>query len=150
MEAVIFIGIQATGKSTFYQTHFFKTHLRINLDMLKTRHREQILFKACLEAKQALVVDNTNPTITERKRYLELAKKAGFKVIGYYFQSELESAIKRNEARQGKEKIPLVGLKNTHARLQLPSLIEGFDLLYYVRLDTKGQFVIEEWQEDEI
>ena len=96
------------------------------------------------------MVDNTNPTIAERKRYLELAKQAGFKVVGYYFQSELEGSIKRNEMRQGKERIPLAGLKNTHARLELPSLAEGFELLYYVRLDNEGQFVIEEWQEDEI
>jgi len=39
MEAIIFIGIQATGKSTFYKDNFFKTHIRINLDMLKTRKR---------------------------------------------------------------------------------------------------------------
>jgi len=36
MEAVIFTGIQAVGKSTFYKEHFFTTHVRINLDMLKT------------------------------------------------------------------------------------------------------------------
>jgi hypothetical protein len=32
VEAVIFAGIQATGKSTFYQQHFFKTHMRIRKD----------------------------------------------------------------------------------------------------------------------
>jgi len=26
MEAIIFIGIQATGKSTFFQQRFFNTH----------------------------------------------------------------------------------------------------------------------------
>lgn len=63
MEAIIFIGIQGAGKSTFYRHHFFNTHIRINLDMLKTRHREQIFLQACLEAKQPFVVDNTNPTV---------------------------------------------------------------------------------------
>jgi hypothetical protein len=28
MEAIIFIGIQATGKSTFYVKRFFKTEFR--------------------------------------------------------------------------------------------------------------------------
>ena len=41
MEAVILIGIQGAGKSTFYKDRFFNTHVRINLDMLKTRHREK-------------------------------------------------------------------------------------------------------------
>ncbi|MBN1315005.1 MAG: hypothetical protein JXA42_06040 [Anaerolineales bacterium] len=38
MQAVIFIGIQATGKSTFFKERFFNTHVRISLDLLKTRN----------------------------------------------------------------------------------------------------------------
>ena len=60
MEAVIFIGIQGTGKSSFYQEQFFHTHVRINLDMLKTKHRLRLLFNACLEAGQSFLLDNTN------------------------------------------------------------------------------------------
>jgi predicted kinase len=29
MEAVLFIGIQASGKTTFYRERFFDTHVRI-------------------------------------------------------------------------------------------------------------------------
>lgn len=86
MELILFIGIQAVGKSTFYQQRFFNTHIRINLDMLKTRHREQILVKACLAAQQPFIIDNTNVTRKERARYITLAKAAHFRVIGYYFQ----------------------------------------------------------------
>ena len=39
-ECIIFVGIQGSGKSTFYKENFFKTHVRINLDMLKSRNRE--------------------------------------------------------------------------------------------------------------
>lgn len=49
MEVVIFIGIQAVGKSTFYKEKFFKTHIRINLDMLRSRDREWQIYKSCLE-----------------------------------------------------------------------------------------------------
>ncbi len=31
MEAVIFIGLQAAGKSSFYRDRFFSSHIRINL-----------------------------------------------------------------------------------------------------------------------
>ncbi len=62
MESILFIGIQATGKSTFFREQFFATHVRINLDMLKTHNRERILLAACLEAKQPFVIDNTNLT----------------------------------------------------------------------------------------
>ena len=65
MEAVIFIGLQAAGKSTFYRQRFIDSYIRLNLDMLRTRHREQLLFRACLEAKQPVVIDNTNPRISD-------------------------------------------------------------------------------------
>lgn len=85
MEAVVFCGIQASGKTTFYLERFFKSHVRLNLDMLKTRHRERVLLNACLETGQRFVVDNTNPTASERRRYVEPAIAAGFRVVGYFF-----------------------------------------------------------------
>ena len=54
--AILFTGIQATGKSSFYRERFFHTHVRINLDMLRTRHRERVLLRARLEALQPFVV----------------------------------------------------------------------------------------------
>ena len=148
MEAVIFIGIQATGKSSYYKERFFKSHIRINLDMLKTRTREDIFLEACLKAKQPFVVDNTNPTIEDRKKYIDKAKGANFKVIGYYFQSNIAEAIKKNETREGKEHIPLAGIKSTFAKLQLPSLDEGFDELYYVKINEENKFVVEGWKDE--
>lgn len=79
MEAIIFVGIQATGKSTFYRENFFKTHIRINLDMLKTRHRENIILEACIKAKQPFVIDNTNPSMNDRKKYIEISKMPDLK-----------------------------------------------------------------------
>ncbi|MCX7746932.1 MAG: AAA family ATPase [Clostridia bacterium] len=148
MEVVIFIGIQASGKSTFYKEKFFKTHMRVNLDMLKTRKREEILLEALIKAKQPFVVDNTNPTAEDRKKYIELAKRAEFKVIGYFFQSNVDESVLRNRQREGKERIPLIGIRNTYAKLQLPSLGEGFDIIYSVRIDEENRFVVEEWKNE--
>ncbi len=57
MEAVIFIGIQGSGKTTFYMQRFFQTHVRLSLDMLKTRRRERFLLECCIRAKQPFVMD---------------------------------------------------------------------------------------------
>ena len=76
MEAILLCGIQATGKSTFCRERFFATHVRLNLDMLRTRHREEQLLQACLGMGQPLVVDNTNVTRAERQRYVVSAKNA--------------------------------------------------------------------------
>jgi predicted kinase len=74
VEAIIFIGIQGSGKSSFYKERFFRTHVRINLDMLRTRHREHAFLQTCLRTGQRFVVDNTNPTIEQRARYIVAAR----------------------------------------------------------------------------
>ena len=80
MEAIIFCGIQASGKTTFYKENFFKTHVRISLDLLNTRRKEDIFLRTCLQTQQRFVIDNTNPTKKERLPYIEKAK--AFKFIG--------------------------------------------------------------------
>jgi predicted kinase len=148
METVILIGIQATGKSSFYKQKFFRSHMHINLDMLKTRTREDILIEACIRAKQPYVIDNTNVTIEERKKYIDTSKAAGFSVIGYYFQSNIKDAIVRNESRIGKEYIPQKGIAYTYNKLIIPSYGEGFDKLYYVNINEQNNFVVEEWENE--
>jgi predicted kinase len=147
MEAIIFIGIQATGKSTFYKELFFTTHMRINLDMLKTRSRERLLVEACIAAKQSFVVDNTNVLKRERMYYIESAKPAGFHITGYYFQSALQDALQRNSKRTGKANIPEIGVIAKHRQLEIPDHSEGFDRLYYVSIDqTSNEFLVrEQW-----
>ena len=75
MEAVIFVGLQGAGKSTFYRERFFDTHLRISLDLLRTRHRERRLLQFCVETGLRFVVDNTNPTRAERAVYIRAARR---------------------------------------------------------------------------
>jgi predicted kinase len=143
VEAVLLVGIQGAGKSTFYRERFFDTHVRINLDMLKTRHRERILLHACLLAQQPFVVDNTNVLAAERAVYIEPAKAAGFRVDVYYFDVELRAAIARNNRRQGRQAIPVRGVVGTYKRLEPPRLEEGIDRIYTVRLTPENQFVVE-------
>src|SRR6202040_2322035 len=113
MEAVIFVGVQGSGKSTFYRERFFDTHVRINLDMLRTRHREQLLLAACLAGKHALVIDNTNPLPSDRARYIGPAREAGFRVVAYFFATSLADAIRRNKERAGKQRIPVPAIAGT-------------------------------------
>ena len=143
MQAVIFCGIQGSGKSTFYLQRFFDTHVRISLDMLRTRHREWLLLTACIEAKQPFVVDNTNPTVAERARYIRPAKDAGFRVLGYFFESEVSDALARNAQREGKRRVHPAGVYGTRKRLQVPSRAEGFDEIYSARIAGEGRFSVE-------
>ena len=142
MQLIIFTGVQASGKSSFYLLNFYHSHLRINLDMLKTRHRENIIFEACSTSKTKMVIDNTNPTREDRARYIGRAKDAGFEVISYYFETDLNSALERNSQRTGKANIPEVGVRATFKKLEVPSLDEGYDEMFRVKIVGNREFSI--------
>lgn len=147
MEAILFCGIQATGKSTFFKERFFKSHVRISLDLLKTRHREERFLEVCLQTQQSFVVDNTNPSKADRSRYIQTARTHKYKVIGYYFRSRIQEALVRNQTRSGKERIPEAGLKGTFNRLELPGPDEGFDELYFVEI-VDNSFIVKPWSNE--
>jgi predicted kinase len=143
MQAILFCGPQASGKSTFYRERFFATHVRINLDMLKTRQRETALLSACLESGQRFVIDNTNPTRSGRARYISAAKARHFALVGYFFDASLPECIERNATRPGKQRIPERGIRATHKRLERLGWDEGFDAIYVVGMTGDG-FTVEE------
>lgn len=141
-QLVILIGVQASGKSSFYLDIFFNTHIRINLDMLKTRHREKLIFDACLAAKQSVVIDNTNPTRQDRERYIAPAKSHAFSISGYYMMTSLEDCLERNRTRSDDLSVAEPAIGATWKKMEKPRLDEGFDDLYVVRSD-QGDFVVE-------
>jgi predicted kinase len=149
MEAILLIGLQASGKSTFYRERFFTTHVHVSLDVLKTRHRENRFIALCVETRQRFVLDDTNATGKVRRGCIHTARGAGFRVVGYYFQSKVAECLQRNEQRPEGQRVPDKGILGTLARMELPALDEGFDELYYVRIDQDTRFVVEEWNDED-
>ena len=147
MEGIILIGLQASGKSSFVKKFLFDTHIRINLDMVRTRHREKLLFETCLQAKQSFVIDNTNPDPESRARYIPLIKEHNFRLKGFYFQSRLDDCLQRNANRDETKKVPDKAIIATYSKLILPSFSEGFDELGYVEV-TKKSFKVSNWQDE--
>lgn len=141
-EAVIFIGVQGSGKTSYYRERFFDTHVRISLDMLRTRAREEILFAACLQARQSFVIDNTNVRVLDRARYIPKARAAGFRVHAYCFRTSLQDAMRRNSQRKIQQKVPTAAVAATFKKLEMPTLEEGFDGIFMVELNCEGQFVL--------
>lgn len=148
MELIIFIGVQATGKSTFYKQNFADTHVRVNGDMLRTKHREKLLIEACLNGKINFVVDKVNATAAERAELIKAARTHQFSVIGYYFRSNFAEALKRNSTREGKARVPDAAVGGTMKRLEIPQLSEGFEKLFYVWINDQNEFVIENWNDE--
>ena len=74
--------------------------------------------------------------------YIAASKAARFQVVGYYFEAELEAALKRNGQRTGKQLIPTKGIMATFRRLEPPELEEGFDRLYRVRIGSANEWIV--------
>ena len=141
---VIMTGIQGSGKTTFCKK-YFPLYIRINLDDLHTRNNENKSFEAALQDGRNIVIDNTNPTIADREKYICRAKELGYKVIGCFMQSKIKDCMERNRQRTGKARVPDTAIAATSNKLQMPSKGEGFDELYFVNIDNNG-FIISEWR----
>jgi predicted kinase len=148
MELVIFVGLQASGKSTFFRRYFASTHEQISKDLMrnnKNRDRRQIqLVTEALAAQKSIVIDNTNPTVEDRSRLIQLGQRYGAEIIGYSFESHLKDCLERNQQRTGKAKIPDIGLYATIKKLMPPSYTEGFHKLFQVAIAENGEFKIQE------
>lgn len=145
---VILMGLQGSGKSTFFNTEFKdKGYEHISLDILKTRRKEAELIQTCLDENRSCVIDNTNPTKADRARYITPGKHCDFRVVGYFLQSRLSDCLERNEKRE--RQVPKKGILATFNKIEMPSLDEGFDELNFVSIED-GEFRITKWIEDEI
>lgn len=145
-KAVIFIGLQASGKSTFYNRQFSDNYVHVNLDTLHTRNKEAKLLEECFCGQKSFVVDNTNPTVEERKKYIQASQAHGYLIEGYFFQSVVRECMERNSLRSGKACVPARAIAYTSNRLELPSWEEGFHRLYYVSI-SNGDFTVQPWKE---
>lgn len=145
--AVIFMGIQGSGKSFYYQLHYAKHYVHINLDTLHTRNKERMAIEECIRNGQSMVIDNTNPAKADRLRYIPLLKEAGYRIEGCFFESKIQDCIRRNNQRTGKAKISAAAIAATSNKLEFPSYEEGFDALYFIRRQKETEMIKEDWRE---
>lgn len=146
-EVVIFVGLQASGKTTFYRTRFAMTHVHISKDNFRNasnrERRQQRLLSEALMAAESVVVDNTNATRVQRAPVIGLAREFGATVTGYSFESSVAASLERNSRREGIARVPDVAIYSTVAVLTPPEYEEGFDQLYTVRALEEGEFEVE-------
>ncbi len=143
---ILFIGIQASGKSSFYRK-YLSDYEHISLDVLNTRNKERLAIEECIAKEKSFVIDNTNPTKEDRKRYFDKIAGKDYKVVGYFFRSVISESIERNEQRTGKQYVPRCAIAATSNKLEMPTYEEGFTELYYIYMQD-GDFVVEEWREE--
>jgi predicted kinase len=144
---VIFVGLPAAGKTTFYQQRFSASHRHISKDLWRHAHRKDERqareLRAALAAGIPVVVDNTNPTAVDRQAIIAIARELGARVVGYYFDATTRDAIGRNRGREGTARVPDVAIFTAAKRMTPPVRDEGFDELHRVSVVPDGGFAVD-------
>lgn len=142
MELVIFVGLQAAGKSSLYRARFADTHTLVSKDLLRNvrdrQARQMALIERALRHGESVVVDNTNPRIEDRSPLIATGRALGARIIGYHFDASLHDCLRRNALRQGRARVPDLAIFATARKLEPLSGAEGFETIFTVRLIEHG------------
>jgi predicted kinase len=143
----VLVGLQASGKSTFYRQRFGDTHSLVSRDLFRNHRRpserQRALLEAELRAGRPVVVDNTNPTVEDRAAILSVGRAFDVPAVCYFFVPDVRASLARNALREARERVPAVAIFATRKRLAPPALAEGFDRLFEVEAG-EGDFRVRE------
>ena len=136
------VGLQASGKSSWVAEHLAGTHVVVSKDHWPNARRKEArqrrLVAEHLAAGRSVVVDNTNPSVEERAALVALARDAGATVRAVHVDVPLPTCLQRNGVREGRARVPTVGVLATAKRFAPPTVDEGFDRVDVVRATSSG------------
>jgi predicted kinase len=147
MELVVLIGLPGAGKSSFHRSRYAGTHLHVSKDLLgrsarRKDEKQMRLVEEALRSGRSVVVDNTNPRRADRAPLLEAAKRHGARALGVLVKAPVADCLRRNEAREGKARVPAVAIYVAAKKLEKPSREEGFDEVLEATIAEDGSWSV--------
>ncbi len=137
-DLVILVGLPGIGKSTFARTERFAGFDYVSKDQIRKSRKIEAqiaLVKDALMNGRSVIVDNTNAGIEERAPLISLGIEYGARIIGYYFEPDVNVARERNRSRA--KRVPDVAIHATRKRLVMPSIEEGFDEIHSLPIEPR-------------
>lgn len=128
-ELVVMVGMPGSGKSTVSNALAEAGYVRVNRDTLKTMDACYAAASNALGLGKSVVIDNTNGSVEERQRWIELAKKHFVPSRAFLLTTPLEMAqhLALMRERLGKAShIPTMVYNMFKSKYQEPSTSEGF------------------------
>jgi predicted kinase len=146
VDLVVLVGLQGSGKTTFYRTRFAATHAHVSMDLLRSardrRARERALVAEAAALGRSVVVDDTNVRREDRAALVRLAAALGMRPVCYLFPPDVRGALARNARRAGRARVPPVAIHATRARFEPPGEDEGFAEIWRVEAAGDGAFEV--------
>jgi len=132
-ELIILVGAPASGKSTLCIRELTTlNYFRINRDSVGSMDECVRLCASQLAAQKSVVIDNTNPARSDRKRFISLAQNLGVLSIKcFLFDSPTELVQHLNVFRERQtegvvKRIPKDAYDKYYGRFEMPNVEEGF------------------------
>lgn len=158
-EIIVAVGFPGSGKSTFFQTHIIpKGYAYVNRDTMGSWQHCVSACELALKEGRSVAVDNTNPDLESRKRYIDVARSAGVSCRCFNLTASLDQAKHNNRFR---EMVPSATKHVTvndmvfHSykkKFVAPSLSEGFSEILQIHFvpsfsDKRSEFLFRQFSE---
>lgn len=133
-EVILFIGPPASGKTTFYCKHLQpQGYIHVNRDTLGSWQKCVAECEKAMELGKSVVIDNTNPDVDSRKRYLAVAEKHNIPTRCFVFTASIAHCKHNNRFRELKnignsvyKPVNDIAFNTYSARYNQPDISEGF------------------------
>lgn len=131
-ELIIFLGFPASGKSFFCNKYLKKEgYVVVNRDTLNSMQKCLTAVEESLKNNKSCVVDNTNPDIASRKKFIDIAKGLKVKVRAFWMNTTYHHSKHNNVFREltdsTHQKIADVIFNTYKNKFVAPALKEGFE-----------------------